>query len=170
MPLRRNRSELDALKDWFEYNTFVRKRYFDFISKRPEKVIAKDKGASFPSILDITAHILYAYKSWFHMYETGKWYLPETKGVSLREVKDLETEVDSYITNFMKELTSRDLNNTLQYSFGSGKSKRLVRRRLVDMLWHLVEEELQHRGELNALLWQDGINPPVTSWGKWKYG
>ena len=38
----------------------------------------------------------------------------------------------------------------------------------LDMLWHLVEEELQHRGELNALLWQEDIDPPVISWGEWK--
>jgi len=146
----------------------VRKRYLGFISRRPEEVITKDRGASFPSILDIMAHSLNAYKSWFHLYETGKWYLPETEGISLREVKNLETEVDSYITNFMKKTTSRDLNKTFHYSFGNGKSKRTVKRKLVDMLWHLVEEELQHRGELNALLWQDDISPPVTGWGRWK--
>jgi uncharacterized damage-inducible protein DinB len=28
-----------------------------------------------------------------------------------------------------------------------------------------VEEKLQHRGELNALLWQMGIEPPLVEWG-----
>jgi uncharacterized damage-inducible protein DinB len=32
------------------------------------------------------------------------------------------------------------------------------------MLWTLVGEELQHRGELNALLWQIDIDPPITEW------
>ena len=36
------------------------------------------------------------------------------------------------------------------------------------MLWHLVEEELQHRGEVNALLWQINVDPPVTNWFDWK--
>jgi len=27
-----------------------------------------------------------------------------------------------------------------------------------------VGEELQHRGELNALLWQINIGPPITEW------
>lgn len=27
--------------------------------------------------------------------------------------------------------------------------------------WPLVEEELQHRGELNALLWQINLDPPI---------
>lgn len=166
MPAKRKRSELEALKDWFDYSTFVRKRYLDFISKQPENVITKERGASFPSILDIVTHILDVYKSWFHIYETGE-DLPELKGLSLVEVKDLESEIDSYIFKFMSKTTSKDLNNTFQYTVGKGKRKRVVKRRLVDMLWHLVEEELQHRGELNALLWQDDIDPPVTSWSRW---
>lgn len=35
---------------------------------------------------------------------------------------------------------------------------------LDDLVWHMLEEELQHRGELNALFWQMGIDPPVRSW------
>jgi len=36
------------------------------------------------------------------------------------------------------------------------------------MLWHMVEEELQHRGELNALLWQIDVDAPVFDWLDWK--
>jgi uncharacterized damage-inducible protein DinB len=162
----RNRSELEALKDWFDYNTFVRKRYLEFIALLPESVITKDRGASFPSILDIFTHVLDVYQSWFHIYETGE-DLPDTKGLSVAEVRALESEVDSYIAKFMRKTTSADLSNTFQFTRGRGKEKQIIKRRLVDMLWHLVEEELQHRGELNALLWQDDLDPPVTSWSKW---
>ncbi|MDH2900512.1 MAG: DinB family protein [archaeon] len=168
MPEESDRKELEAVRDWFEYNTFVRKRYLDYISKLPENVITKDRGASFPSILDILTHILDVYKSWFHVYETGTGKdLPELKGLSLTQVKDLESEIDQYISKFMRNTTSKDLYNTFQFTTGEGEEKRIVKRKLIDLLWHLVEEELQHRGELNALLWQDDIDPPVTSWGRW---
>ena len=163
---KKNRSELEALKDWFDYNTFVRKRYLDFIAGLPENVITRNRGASFPSILDIFTHVLDVYKSWFHIYETGE-NLPDTKGLSLAEVRAFESEIDSYITKFMHQTTSSDLSNTFQFMRGKGKNKHIIKRRLVDMLWHLVEEELQHRGEVNALLWQDDIDPPVTSWSRW---
>jgi uncharacterized damage-inducible protein DinB len=161
------RTELEAVKDWFDYNSYVRKKYLTFISGLPSNVITTDRGASFPSILDIHAHILDVYKSWFHLYETGE-DMPEIKGLSLAQVKQLERDVDSYVSKFMRRAKSVDLNNSFQYTVGEGKKKRIVKRRLVDMLWHLVEEDIQHRGELNALLWQDDIDPPVTSWGKWQ--
>jgi uncharacterized damage-inducible protein DinB len=34
---------------------------------------------------------------------------------------------------------------------------------LRQMLLHMVEEELQHRGEMNALLWQMDVDPPIVS-------
>ncbi len=161
------RNELEALQDFFEYNTFVRKKYLSLISKLPKKTLTKDRGASFPSILDILTHILDVYKSWFHAYETGE-DLPDLKGFSLDQVKKLEREVDRYVVEFMKKVRAQDLNNSFQYTRGTGRNKEVMTRKLGDMLWHLVEEELQHRGELNALLWQDDIDPPVTSWFRWK--
>jgi hypothetical protein len=31
-------------------------------------------------------------------------------------------------------------------------------------MWHMLEEELQHRGEPNALFWQMDIGPPIDAW------
>ena len=161
------KDELQTLRDWFSYNTFVRKRYLGFLARFPRNAINKDRGASYPSILDIFTHVLDVYKSWFNLYEKGE-NLPELKGLSLEEVKKLERDVDEYLHNFMQNVTLADLNRAFQYSYGKGKNRKIIKRVLVDMLWHLVEEELQHRGEMNALLWQDDIDPPVTSWFRWK--
>ncbi|MDH2900538.1 MAG: hypothetical protein PXY39_06160, partial [archaeon] len=60
------------------------------------------------------------------------------------------------------------LSKSFQYTLGSGSRKKILIRSVREMLYHLIEEELQHRGELNALLWQDDIAPPVTSWFEWK--
>jgi uncharacterized damage-inducible protein DinB len=35
---------------------------------------------------------------------------------------------------------------------------------LADIMWHMLEEELQHRGEPNALFWQMDIDPPADAW------
>ncbi len=161
--------ELQALRDVFEYNTFVRKRYLGFITRLPEGTLTKDRGASHPSILDIFVHILDVYKSWFHTYRTGKQDLPEIKGLSLSQTKELEVEVDAYIHDFMARLRAQDINRSFQFAVGDGEDKgKLVTWNLKGMLWHQVEEELQHRGEINALLWQDDIDPPVTSWYRWE--
>jgi uncharacterized damage-inducible protein DinB len=69
----------------------------------------------------------------------------------------------------MSGLTENDLDRTYLVRKGKGFGRNLnlpVR----DMLWHLLEEELQHRGELNALLWQMDVDPPILDWLTWKFG
>lgn len=83
-------------------------------------------------------------------------------------MKKLEVEVGTYVYNFMQKLRAQDINKSFQFTVGDGEDKgRLVTWNLKGMLWHLVAEELQLRGEINALLWQDDIDPPVTSWYRW---
>jgi uncharacterized damage-inducible protein DinB len=164
----KNRSELDALKDWFDYNTYVRKIYLKYLSTLPEETLTKDRGASFPSILDIFWHVLDVYNSWIYRYRTGE-RMPamEPSYHSLEEVQAFEKKTDSCIAQFIGRTTSSDLNRTLQFEIQVEGRKVKRKLELREMLWHLVEEELQHRGELNALLWQTDLDPPVLSWGKW---
>jgi uncharacterized damage-inducible protein DinB len=173
--------ELASLRDFFAYNKFVRKKYFRFLSKLPKNTLTKDRGASFSSLLDIYTHVLDAYYCWFLAYETGgickRWqYSHETgkddfedlKGLSLNEIRKLEREVERRIDDVMHKLKPEDLTKSFQFIMGSGKNSKTLSRNVGYMLWHLVEEELQHRGEMNALLWQDDIDPPITGWFRWK--
>lgn len=118
-------------------------------------------------MLDIQAHILDVYRRWFHWYEAGE-DLPEHRGLSVAQLKRLEKEVDEKIDDFMRNLGPEDLNKSFKFTWREGRNKGTLIRNVGEMLWYLVEEELQHRGELNALLWQDDIDPPVTSWFRWK--
>jgi len=162
--------ELRALREVVAYNTFVRRRYLAFLGKLSKAALTKDRGASHPSILDIFVHVLEDKKSWFYTYETGKQEdFPEAKTRSLSYVRRLETEVDNYTHNFMRELEPESINKPFRFTVSSGPEKgQLITWSLKGMLWHLVEEELQHRGEINALLWQENIDPPVTSWWRWE--
>ena len=173
--------ELACLRDFFEYNKFVRKRYISFLSKLPKKTLAKSRGASFPSILDIYTHVLDAYHCWFlsyetgeickrwaHTHETGEDNLLDLQGLSIPEIKKIERSVESRIDRVMRKLKPIDLTKLFQIDLGTSKNREIITRNVGQMLWHLVEEELQHRGEMNALLWQDDINPPITGWFRWK--
>ena len=43
-----------------------------------------------------------------------------------------------------------------------------VRFRIEDILMHVVEEGIHHRGELLCIYWQHGIQPPYTSYMDYK--
>ena len=162
------KSELQTMKEWYAYNTFVRKRYLRFLKRLPRSVITKDKGASFPSVLDIFTHVLDVHQAWLvGRYEAGR----RTKLLEHLSFKDIvreEEEIDAYLSKLMQRLTPSDLEKPFEFSYPQGKRRRKGKVILGNLLWHLVEEELQHRGEINALLYQENINPPITDWLYWK--
>jgi uncharacterized damage-inducible protein DinB len=54
----------------------------------------------------------------------------------------------------VNSLKPEDLCNVIKDQNG-------INMELRQMLLHMVEEEPQHRGELNALLWQMNVEPPI---------
>jgi uncharacterized damage-inducible protein DinB len=159
--------ESSALKEVYRYNSFVRKKYLDALEKLPPDETVRDRGASFPSVVDIFAHVLDAYRSWFVEYGLT---IPGIDGrlrgtvKSVNQLREAEKLVDTPIMNFVEGITPADLDRTFEDTDG----KRRWRFTLRQMMWHMAEEELQHRGELNALFWQIDIDPPVTDWLDWK--
>src|SRR5579863_8798999 len=114
-------AELSVIRDFFAYNSFVRKKYLRLYTNLPKRSLAKNRGASYPSILDIHVHILDVYRCWFlafekgetckrwrHRYETGE-ELQDLIGLSLTRVKKMEQEVDGHIDKVMRELRPVDL-------------------------------------------------------------
>ena len=159
--------ELESLREWYRYNSYVRKKYLKLIESLPREVITKDRGASHPSILDIFAHVLDAYNWWFIFAYNDKAEdyreIKVSKG-SVDKIKKQEEKLDSYVLDFVEKLTPKRSASSFHYT-DEGKT---VKRTLKEMLYHMVEEELQHRGELNALLWQIDVDPPIISWRRWK--
>jgi uncharacterized damage-inducible protein DinB len=160
-------NELDLIKEFFDYNTFVRRKYFEKIFKElPEEERYKDRGASFPSLVDIFVHVIDAYRYWLYYMINGKlneYYSLRGKIKSPDEVEREMLKVEKLIKEFFDGLNEEDLNKVVTYSYKNKK----YQRRIKTILLHLIEEELQHRGELNALLWQIDIDPPVIGYDEW---
>lgn len=171
-PRSTSEDELDLIREWYDYNSQVRKRYFQVISKLPENELTRDRGASFPSILDIFTHVLDAYRWWYlYVYQDKAHERKRLRGTGLNldGVKREERKIDSFVKKFLQKLTPKDLQTAVIWHETDAKGKKwTIKITLRDMLWQLVAEELQHRGELNALLWQIDIDPPITEWVDWQ--
>jgi len=153
-------SELDLIRSLYAYNSRTRAKYLTAIWKLPPRARYRNRGASFPSLVDIFMHVLDAYRWWFFLVygrETEPEWYPLGQRYTRVEANREMRMVDRYVRRVVREVTSRDLDRTLRIP---GHPRRRIELRV--MLVHMIEEELQHRGEMNALLWQAGHDPPVT--------
>ena len=77
----------------------------------------------------------------------------------------MNQQVDDAVTSYMDSLTSEALGRSYVVHGFSGDGKEYTMTTCpADVIWHMVEEQLQHIGELNALLWQSNIDPHARSW------
>jgi len=154
------KTDFDAIRDLYRFNSRVRRKYLNAIWRLPPRQRYRDRGASYPSLVDIYMHVLDAYRWWFlSVYGDGKPVdeYPLGKRYTKSEARKETTIVERLIEKTLREIGPRGLNRSVSWK---GRRPFTVSTRM--MLIHMIEEELQHRGELNALLWQLDIDPPVT--------
>ncbi|MFZ1024372.1 MAG: DinB family protein [Thermoplasmata archaeon] len=162
-------SEVEWIRKWYAYNTAARHGYFETLSKLPAAEPSRDRGASFPTMLDILGHSMGGIESWIVRMSalTGERFAPYDgpESVSLDDLRKYERATEEQVDRFFSRLTDKDLDRTFlvpklppwwDEDFTAGVRSTLL---------HVIEHELQHRGELNALLWQIDVDPPIMDWG-----
>lgn len=163
----KNIDEVTLARGWIDWLVETRQGYLDTLFQLTETERLKDRGASYPSIQDIFLHILDNSVWWFES-------VPQNKQETHKEIKGQlrESEVRSQagrIADINKELARSLTPERLNESFvvrgtvGDGRSFEM-KVNLRTIIWHLVEEELQHRGEMNALFWQLDVEAPTRAW------
>jgi uncharacterized damage-inducible protein DinB len=169
--------ELSLLRQWFRYNSELRPKYLEAIARLPPRQRWLNEGASYP-LLGIFLHVLDAYRWWlrFVYRDEVRNYLAQRLRTAVRSVdgaRKANARTTQEVARFMSELRPRDLERVVRFRAPADDGWTVWRLEEVTvraMLWHLVEEELQHRGEMNALLWRHGVEPPIVPFTEWSGG
>jgi len=164
---RRKVTEADLARAWIEWLVDTRTGYLEQLLKLPERERTRDRGASFPSVQDIFLHLL----------DNNRWWLesiPQHRQGSHSEIKgrlsaaDIRKQLDQIARSsrkFARSLTPARLDRTYVVRGVQGNGKPFeMSVNLRTIVWHMVEEELQHRGEMNALFWQMDVDAPTRAW------
>jgi uncharacterized damage-inducible protein DinB len=69
--------------------------------------------------------------------------------------------VNRLVGDRLRQLRAKDLDRTITLP-----TRDRARVTVRQMLVHMIEEELQHKGELNALLWQLDVEAPVLGFDR----
>lgn len=163
-------NELALLRAWSDWNSKSRSDYMEAILRLTPEDRRRDRGASWGSIRDIFLHVLEDYTWWFENVPQGlgedQFVALVGRDVSENELRALTQRVENSVRAFMDSLTSEeDLGRpyVVHGTTGGGKAYKMTTCP-ADIVWHMVEEQLQHFGELNALFWQLDVDPPVHAW------
>lgn len=167
-PISDSMGELELIREWYSYNRIVRRKYLDAMKGLSVEQLNRDIGASYPSLIRIYCHVLDAYNYWFECVcrlhdgdsKRDVWH----PGISLHELESETAKTESVVDSVISGATEGELRNSISWTRTRDGKKDEHHLLLRDIAWHMVEEELQHRGELNALMWQMDVDPPQTAW------
>jgi uncharacterized damage-inducible protein DinB len=149
-------TELDLIRAVYRYHFIQLRRYLRTVWALPVRERYRDRKATYPSLVDIYLHILDDYRFWFVQAYTGKSFqdFPLGTRLSRSEVERATREVERIVSRVLERLRPRDLDR----KFYIQVDRRSITVRA--MLLQMIQGDLQHKGELNALLWQLDVNPP----------
>jgi uncharacterized damage-inducible protein DinB len=147
------------VKELLEYNEATRHEYFKTFTKLPWKQFTRNMEASFHSMRNIFIHTLGAIDYWLDVLQNQNIHSEKdfNEYKTFEQVKTYMEHVEKRTHTYLKQLTPKKLQSTCTIKDDDDKTRAITHE---DILVHLVEEEIHHRGELNALLWQIGIDPP----------
>ncbi|MCW4037245.1 MAG: DinB family protein [Candidatus Bathyarchaeota archaeon] len=146
-----------------EYNRDVRHRYFDALAKVPWEELVKNREASFHSIRNIFIHTLNATDFWLDFLLKEKLYVHRRFDTyeSMEYIENYMTQVEARLELYTSRLDLQGLNAEYSVKNDAGETFTVTAE---DVLIHIFEEEVHHRGELIGLLWQMGVEPPLMGW------
>jgi len=155
--------EVVEVRELLEYDADVRRKYLETLGQLSWKEFTKNREASFHSIRNIFVHTLGAIDYWLDFLQV-KNLRPKKKYheyKSFEEVRAYMENVEKRLNDYLDSLPKKGLNTKYTVKDDSGKVMKVSAE---DVLIHVFEEEVHHRGELIALLWQMGIEPPTMGW------
>ncbi len=166
-------TELESIRRWYLYNRIARQGYFDTLAKLPPAELTRDRGASFPTLLDILGHSIGGIETWIVRMsaENGTKFttddIPEPN--TLDDLRAYGQKIDEFVDRFFDRLEDKDLDRSYLVPKLPPWWDEDFTTTFRGTLLHIIEHEIQHRGELNALLWQIDVDPPILDWDEaWK--
>ena len=151
------------VKQLLKYNDLIRERYFEALAKLPWSEFVKNREASFHSLRNIFIHTLNAIDYWLDFLQNEKLH-SRKKFDDYKTMEDVKTymkHVEKRMNKYLGSLGAKGVYKKYKIEREAGKVETVTAE---DILIHVFEEEVHHRGEIIALLWQMGIEPPPMGW------
>lgn len=153
------------------YHSWARNKYLDLFERLPWRVLTRKRGATFESMRNVHLHVMAVYASWLVRFFGQKQLRPVLKQLderrwtrirSVNRMREIDRMVDSAVQAAARRLGANDFDRKKTVGRYQGIKMIATPR---EVLWHLVEEDFLHHGEILCMLWQDDIEPPYT--GVW---
>jgi uncharacterized damage-inducible protein DinB len=155
---------INTLRVLYDYNYWARDRQLEVCAALTEEQFLRPMGNSFSSVRDTLAHLVAAEWVWLERWlgrsptkADREEYSAETFP-TLGTVRERWRTVEGNMRSYLSGLEDRALERPLSYTNFKGERWTYP---LGHTLFHLVNHQTYHRGQVTALLRQLGVEAPA---------
>jgi uncharacterized damage-inducible protein DinB len=158
--------EISDFRELFNYNHIVRQNYIDaFKQNLSWQDMVKNHETAWLSLKDTLLHIIWVEDSWINYsiqgLEDPNRPFPYSNYNSWNAIEDYNLKCTLKVNKYLSSLRHDDLWKPISRINNDGIRRNTTLR---DVLIHVITEELHHRGEIIAILWQMNFQPPDMGW------
>lgn len=149
---------LDKIKSLFQYNSWANHRTLDSCAALSTEEFTRDLRSSFPSARDTLVHLMLVEWIWLERWlgKSQSTYPPANEFPDLAAVRARGAEIEKNLTQFVSALTQEGLLRRVDYKNTKGVP---YHNAMWEMMFHLVNHQTYHRGQVATFLRQLGHKP-----------
>jgi uncharacterized damage-inducible protein DinB len=154
---------LDALRELFDYNYWARDRQLEACAALSDEQFLHPMGNSFSSMRDTLAHMVYAEWIWLERWlgrsptKSDAQALAAGTYPNLTAVRERWESLERSLRGYLAGLDEAQLKQPLTYTNTKGERWTYP---LGETLFHVVNHQSYHRGQVTTLLRQLGAAAP----------
>ena len=158
---------LETFRELYAFNYWARDRQLETCSQLTSEQFLRPMGNSFSSVRDSLAHLLFAEWIWRERWlgkspsrQDAEAY-GAAKFPSLDSIRDAWAPVETGVRDYLRASTEEKLSQPLTYTNLQGEVWTYPVGR---SLYHVVNHQTYHRGQIATLLRQLGVIPPTIDY------
>ena len=158
--------EPSDIKELFTYNHTVRQSYLDEFQKEiPWQEMIRNHDTAWLSLKDTLLHMIWVEDTWINYsirdLEDPNRPFNYSKYQTWNSIIEYNSRIVSKVDEYLSNIKMSDLDKKVCRTNNDG-----IRRmsKIKDVLIHVMIEEIHHRGEMIAILWQMNMQPPDMGW------
>lgn len=158
---------LETLLELYEFNYWARDRQFPACAALTSEQFLRPMGNSFSSVRDTLAHLLMVEWIWLERWEGRSPVRKDLEAFAaekfptLQSIRDAWGPVEKGVRDFLRACSEERLSQPLSYTNFQGEVWTYP---LWRILYHVVNHQTYHRGQIATLLRQLGATPLQTDY------
>jgi uncharacterized damage-inducible protein DinB len=147
----------------YEYDELVRQRYLDKLGQISWDELSRNREATHNSLKNIQLHMIFVLQRLVeHVIKGGP--VPTIDYDSFKTYADVTEYVDAVtkkVREYLSGVGESEFQREVEFRRRDGS---IMMMKVEEVLLQGFVEQLYHRGEIIALLWQMDIEPPPMQW------